>query len=204
MIENENTEIKVGAGGKLVVPHEDFSSEFDVESELNVASSMVKLRKPGRNEWAFYYLNKEISVKLLIHKKNPDGMDSEIYYVEHGLRSGLADELKTVRIIPYYSFSSKTIGLWPLNVNVGLSWYDSAAVLLRQSREFIEANVIRIVSDKANSRYQIRYKSIPTETTIPELERETGELLGEALGEERFIRSVDHPLYRELTEGSSL
>ena len=46
--------------------------------------------------------------------------------------------------------------------------------------ELFEArNAIRVSSDKPNSRYRVRYKPLPFDVAWPE--KETGELLGEAL-----------------------
>ena len=42
-------EIRVGAGGKLVIPREDFDAELDDSEELDLAGMTVpKIRKPGR------------------------------------------------------------------------------------------------------------------------------------------------------------
>ena len=89
-----------------------------------------------------------------------------------------------------------------VNVTPGNSWYESLQELFRQPPEFFARRAVRVVADKENSRYKVLHKPTPRLVTGPA--RPTNELLGEALGEAGFIRSADHPVYRDLTEGEVL
>ena len=98
--------------------------------------------------------------------------------------------------------TARTYGLYLVNVTPENSWYESLQTLLRQPTQFFQQNAIRIVSDKVNSRYRVRFKPMRDPVSWPD--QDTSTLLGEALGPDRFIRSHDHPLYRELIEGVEL
>jgi hypothetical protein len=203
-IEPEPAEpINVGAGGKLIVPREDIGEGIGPETELDlIGPQRLKIRKPGRREWIALDPASELPTRLLIHRPKVDGIEVEYYYVVPELRGAIVDELKMVRVFLCYSFTSRSHFLWPVNVTIDNSWYDSLLSLFGMPREFFGSNAIRVVPDKDKSRYRIRVKPIPTIPTW--LGRATDDLLGEALGADRFINSVDHPLYRDLVEGQEL
>ena len=192
--------ICVGAGGKLIVPHEDIGDDTDAGEELDLTKlRKEKFRKPGRREWFALKLDSELTVRLLIHKPKADGIETEHYYVQPDLRAAIRDELKAIRVFLYVSFTTNEYALWPMNVTLDNSWYESIVPLFKQPTEFFIENEIRVVSDKPNSRYKIKFRPLRSSVTWPD--RPTDELLGEALGEEHFITSPDHELYQELIAG---
>ena len=195
--------IRVGAGGALEVPREDLGAGIDDEAELDLAGMAAqKVRKPGRREWVALNPALELPTRLLLHKPNPDGIEVEHYYVTPGLRAPIRDELKVVRVFPFYSFLTKTHALWIVTVTPENSWYESLVPLFQQPPEFFSGYAVRVVSDKPSSRYRVKYKPLPGPVTWPD--KATQLWLGEALGASRFITSPDHPLYADLTEGDEL
>jgi hypothetical protein len=195
--------IHVGAAGKLIVPYEDLLDDFDDGTEMDLVSGQTKkIRRPDRREWIVLNRESEFHARLLNHKPKADGIDVEHYHVDPSLRRPISDELKGVRVFVFYSLRSKSFGLWIVNVTVDNTWYDSLAQLFKRPAEFFARTAIRVISDKPTSRYRIKLKPLTTEVTWPATA--TNELLGEALGRERFITSADHPLYRDLVDGTEL
>ena len=195
--------IRVGAGGTLIVPREDIGADIDEGSELDLAGMLAqKPRKPGRREWIALNPASELPTRLLLHKPKADGMEVEHYYVDPRLRGPIRDELKEVRVFGYYSFAMKAHALWIVNVTIDNSWYESLQSLFQQPGDFLAANAIRVISDKDGARYRVKHKPIPAPVSWPS--KPTTELLGKALGPDRFITSADHPIYRDLIEGVEL
>ncbi len=200
---NEAEKIDVGAGGTLVVPREDIGADIEPGSEMDTTEMMApKIRKPQRREWVVLNRRAELTTRLLLHKPRLQGLDTQHFFVEQKLRVRIADELKPVRVFPYYSLTTKTKALWVVPVTEANEWYESLAVLLRQPPQFFDANAIRVLSDKDLGKYRIRHKPFDGEVTWSP--KATDELLGEALGPEGFIRTVDHPIYTDLIAGSEL
>jgi hypothetical protein len=191
--------ILVANGGKLVVPREELASDVEVGLELDLGGLVPKVRKPNRREWIALNPASELTTRLLLYKPRPDAIEVEQYYVDPTLRPPIQDELKQVRVLVYWSFQTRTHALWIIGVTPDNTWYESQAALLKQPAEFFATNAIRVISDKPNSRYRIRYKPIPSAVVWPETS--TNELLGEALGRDRFITSPEHPIYRDLIDG---
>jgi hypothetical protein len=199
----ESEEIRVGAGGKLLVPREEIDGEIDESSELDLVGMLpLKVRKPGRREWIALNPTSELTTRMLLHKPMSDGIEVEHYYVTLGLRASILEELKAVRVFVYYSFTTKTHALWVVTVTPENSWYESQAMLFQKPSDFFVSHAVRVFSDRANSRYRVMIKPIPAQVPWPD--RSTELLLGEALGAARFITSPDHPVYRDLTEGTEL
>ena len=195
--------IHVAAGGKLIVPREDLLAELDDGTEMDLVDGLPKkIRKPDRREWIVLNRASEFTIRLLIHKPKADGIEVEHYHIAMPLRDPIRDEFKSVRIFLYYSLKTKTYNLWVLNVTIDNTWYESLAQLFKQPSDFFEKNAIRIVSDKTNQRYRVKFKPFISEITWPT--EEIGVLLAEALGRDRLITSPDHPLYRDLIEGTEL
>jgi hypothetical protein len=196
-------EICVGAGGPLVVPREDLGADIDGASELDLAGMLAqKIRKPDRREWIALNPASELPTRLLLYKPKPDSIEVEYYYVDPKLRDPIRDELKDVRVFVYYSFATKVHSLWIVTVTPGNSWYESQALLFQQSADFFAQNAIRVVSDKGNSRYRVRVK--PTQSCVAWPTKTTEVLLAKAIGPSHFITTPDHPLYRDLVDGTEL
>lgn len=204
-IEHEPVEepIRVGAGGPMIVPREDIGADIDEGTELDLAGLLpLKIRKPGRREWIALNPGLVYPTRLLVHKSNPKDFDEEYYYVEDQLRGPIHDELKAVHIVVFYSFSMKENVLWIRKVTPGERWYESLVPLFQHPPEFFKENAIRIRSDMSRKQYRVSTKPVPGPVTWPS--KTTGVLLGEKLGASGFITSPDHPLYRDLTEGTEL
>ena len=201
--EPADDEIIVGAGGKLVVPREEIGDEVDAGDELALEELRRKvLRKPGRREWIAVNLDSELTVNLLIHKPNPDGIETEYFYITPDLRGPIRSELKAIRVFAYYSFTTGRHALWPVHVTPDNAWYESIAPLFKRTPDWFAQNEIRVIPDKPNSRYRIRYRPVQSDVSWPD--RDMEELLGEAVGEDHFIRSADHPVYADLIDGKDL
>jgi len=204
IIEREHAErIIVGNDGRLRVPREDISADIELGEDLDLKELQAKkIRKPGRREWIALNRQSELPTRLLIHKPKIDGIEVEHYYIDSRLRGPVREELKEVRVFVFYSFVTHSYTLWIINVTIDNSWYESLQVLLNQPTAFFIDNAIRVIPDKPNSRYRVRFKPKPEDVAWPT--KATEELLGEALGPDRFINSTEHPIYRDLIEGTDL
>ena len=201
MSSRESEEIKVGAIGKLVVPREEYSILDDDGDELDLGGG-IKIRRPRRREWIVINKQAEMLTKLILYKENEDDMDTRFLYVEPKLRAAIREELKDVRIIPYYSIKAQRNYLWDVPVTLENSWYESKSKLLKQPDSFFQTTMIRIMSDMDNHKIRVKAKPLDKKITWP---TETTEaLLGEAIGEDNFIRDMSHPIYQELISGVEL
>src|SRR5262249_44865427 len=118
--------VRVAAGGKLLVPREDLDADLDDGSELDLVSAQAKqVRKPDRREWIALKRDSEYPTRLLLHKPKADGIEVEHYYVDPALRHPIADELKSTRSFVYYSFKTRSFGIWIVNVTPDNPWYES-------------------------------------------------------------------------------
>jgi hypothetical protein len=194
--------IRVGAGGPLVVPREDLDADLDDTVEIDLLGGQPKIRKPQRREWIALLPQSELTTRLLLDKPEADGIQTDYYYVNKTLRGPIGKELKTVRVFVYFSFRTQSIGLWVVTVTPGNSWYESLNQLFKQPSEFFAKNAILVASDRAKSRYGVKYRPLPSSVTWPK--KGTEELLGEALGHEHFITTADHPVYQQLIDGTEL
>lgn len=172
-------------------------------SDLDLAASLAKkIRKPHRREWVVINPKPELTTRLLIHKSKADGMDTEHYFVSPDLRVPIWDELRAVRVFNFYSLSARMHALWVVNMTSGNPWYESLAALFRQPQSFFRGNQIRVIADKPHGLYKVKYKPCDVEVLWPE--QSTEDMLGEALGPDRFITTDGHPLYEDLTSGKEL
>jgi hypothetical protein len=195
--------INVGAGGILAVPREDLDADSFAGEDLDLAAGQPKkIRRPDRREFIALSLASEFPTRLLLHKPKADGIEVEHYYIDKSLRGPIDEELKPVRVFLFYSWKTKTHGLWIVNVTLDNTWYESLDHLFKQPADFFTSNAIRVISDKSNSRYRVKFKPMPGKVTWPT--KPTGELLGEALGASHIIKTPDHPVYRDLVEGAEL
>ena len=63
-------------------------------------------------------------------------------------------------------------------------------------------NNVKVLSDKSNSRYRVKYRPMQEKVEWPATTME--ELLGRAVGEDKLITSADHELYSDLVSGETL
>ena len=138
----------------------------------------------------------------LLIVKDEGSFDAQYFFVASELRNKIAQELKPVRVVLYFSLKQQQFYLWPLNVNIGLDWYESVLKLLNKPPSFLESNKFRVKSDKNRQQYRIWHKNHEVQVEWPE--EAIGELLGESLGQDNFISDKEHPVYVELTEGAEL
>jgi hypothetical protein len=193
--------IHVGAGGKLVVPREDIGEGIDPAEELDLEESKgKKIRSPKRDEWIAVNHDAEFHTRLLIYE--PKQMEKEYFYVVPELRGPISDELKGVRVFPFYSFKTKSYALWIIKVTPENSWYESLQALLSRPHEFFQQRAVKVISHKPLQKYRVKHIRMPS--SVEWRPQPTDELLGEALGPEHFITSATHPLYAELVEGEEL
>jgi len=194
--------IYVGAGGKLVVPNESLNADIDDGEEIDSIEILAKIRKPYRLEWIALKRDSELITQMLLHKPHPAAIETDYYFIDEPLRGPIKDELKKLRVFLFYSLPARTFGFWAINIALSNSWYESVATLLKRSPEFFAQNAVRVYSDRANQVYRAKSKTLSIDVAWPA--KTTGELLGEALGPDRFIRSAEHPIYRQLVEGADL
>jgi hypothetical protein len=194
--------VRPGAIQKLVVPREDIGEDIAESEELNPADSQIKIRKPKRREWIVIKRDSELPTRLLVHETKDDTMEKQHYFVAPELRQAIRQEMRDVRVFLYYAANSQTFGLWVVNVNLDNSWYESLQELFVQPVSFFEENEIRVFSDKASNRYKIKFRESATNVDWPK--KPTEELLGEALGDDRFIVEPDHTVYHDLVAGEEL
>jgi hypothetical protein len=203
-VERENPEaILVGHGGPLVVPHEDIGVDPDDGEDLDLGALQVKrIRRPGRREWIALNPALELPTRLLPRRSGPNGLEVEYFFVAPSIRGPIRDELKAVRVFPFWSHTTRSIGLWVVSVTVENSWYESLVPLFQRPADFYSQHAFRIISDRTYARYRAKFKPAPSPVHWPA--EATEELLGEALGPTRFINSPSHPIYQELIEGTDL
>jgi hypothetical protein len=195
--------IHVGAGGKLVVPREDLDADVDDGIELDVTSlQALKIRRPDPLEWIKFNPAFELTTRLLPYTPPNDRFATDYYFVDKALRDPIRGHIRSVRVFLYYSIPTKTFAIWIVNITPGNSWYESIATLFKQPAEFFSKHKIRVQPDTAEQRRRFRHKEEPRPITWPDASTEN--LLGEALGPGGFIRSADHPVYRDLVEGTEL
>jgi hypothetical protein len=173
--------IYVGAGGRLIIPREDFGEDYDDGEDADTEPG-IKLRRMDRREWCAINRESEFTVQMLLHKPKDDQLSYDFYYVEKALRKRIASEMKIVRIFQFYSFKKNRVDLYDVPVTPDNSWYESKNMLLKQPVEFFKGNMIKIISDRDRSRVRVRFKLFEKEISWPTTPME--ELLGEALGQE--------------------
>jgi hypothetical protein len=194
--------ILVGNGGPLVVPREDLAIDLDDGLDLDLGGLQTKkVRRPGRREWISLDPSRGLTTRLLPRPTGPNGLEVEHFFVAPDLRGPVREEIRDVVVYPFFSHSTRTFALWIVNVTPDNSWYESIAPLFQQPANFYAHHAFRVISDRPNGRYRVKYKPAPS----PDWPSQSTEaLLGEALGPLKFIRSADHRVYQELLEGDDL
>lgn len=194
-----NETINVGVGGKLSVPREEAEDE-DTGEELDVSSLHNIIRRPDRHEWFMLNRAREHPTNLVIVKGEEK---DEFYFVAPNLRGPITSELRSVRVFQYYSLTTKRFGVWIVKKTSENSWYESQNSLLKRSPEFFASHQILIRSDKKDKVYRAWAKAYAGPSIVWPTES-MADILGEALGSERYITSAEHPIYRDLIDGEEL
>lgn len=195
--------IRVGAGGPLSVPREDLG--LDHSSDLDFgAYQPAPVRRPGRLEWIALKPAISLETRLLPLASGPGGMDKTWYYVDPDLRGPIREEIRDCLVHPFYSELHRSLFLWIVTINEGNAWYESLRPALEQPESFYDSHFVRIISSRLAGRYKCKQRPANVANLYQWPNRLVTELLGEALGPDNFITSVDHPVYRELVAGQDL
>ena len=196
------TKIEPAKTTSLVIPRASIADDADVGSDMDQELNDLrekKLRKPGRREWVTLNVESEYPVRALIHKPQKDSPETHYYYVAPELQGPIRDELKLVRLFLYYSAMTEEFAIWPVNVTVGNSWYESIAPLFKKyDQDFFDSNEIKVVPSTENGRYKIRRRAVEESVTWPSQPME--EMVAEAFGEQ-LITEPSHEVYADLVAG---
>jgi hypothetical protein len=131
-----------------------------------------------------------------------EGRDPHL--VAHSVAEAKKDDEDTIRpvMLVRYVLMNGTEGLWPLKLNPpegkANRWNTSAMTVLRVAES---GKWVRIIS-KGEYRYSVSKKTL--EETPPRFsERSFKELVNDAFPPDRVVKSLDHPIWDELANGSS-
>jgi len=189
--------------GRLIV-HEEAPDAISTGEELGGPNARVRFRWPDRLEWIKAAFARSFTSNMLVVKA-PGAMEKQYFFVDQKLRDRIDAELKHVRIIPIYSLAGGHISLWPVEIPPPTGkneWFDRLGKLLRKPPEFFPDKKLRVYWDHASKIYRV--KVLPDSTPVAWPEKDTRELAGEALGEEAFVRTEDHPIFTDLVAGTEL
>jgi hypothetical protein len=195
--EPSDDRISVGAGGILSIPAEtgDDLDDDDEEDVQAVGGTTIRERKPSRRLRVIFNPALRHPTKLLVHKPNgDDSPDEELYWIDKPLRKYVRRELRDVLAMLYYIPKLKTFRVWLLKRSPGNSYYDSLHdKLLKQPDDFFEKYEVRVAADTDAKEYVIRRKPRSVKN-VPWPTKPMDQIVGEALGPDRIIRSKDHPI----------
>ena len=184
----------------LIVPSVDVGVN-DLGTDVDFSSQMsLLIRKPSLYEWFFLYPQRVLTTRLLPLKVSAGAMETEWYFVDKScltprVKAGLA----SVLVAPWYSDRDRLWYLWIVTISSS-SWFRTAQPLFAQPAESYASTMFTIASDRKLSKYRVWVK--PSEYPAPPAPpRPTGELLGEALGSDGWIRDLNHPVMKKLNVG---
>lgn len=194
-------QIHVGAIKKLEVPEEDFTADAPGGEDVDFTTqTKPPIRKPEQYELFAVLPSRVLLTRLLAVKTGPGGIETSYYYVEPALRGPVFQGMRNVQVIPWWSFRDKRWYLWVLNYNPDGTWFGSLQPLLEQSADYYENAAFTVATDRERGRYSVRKHRAPSKSPA-DPGRTTRAMLGQALGPKGFIDSIDHPVYKRLTEG---
>ena len=131
-----------------------------------------------------------------------EGRDPHL--VAHAIAEAKKDDEDTIRpiMLVRYVLMNDTEGLWPVKLNPpdgkANRWNTSAMTALRTAES---GKWVRLIS-KGEYRYSVSKKTL--EETPPRFsERRFAELVNDAFPPDRVIKSLDHPIWDELANGST-
>lgn len=198
--------INLGALHQLVVPEEDLGLDAGGE-DLDFSQQMLALvRRPDPQRWFALVEGYWMPTRLLAVASSTSEFGTDWYCVmDPAAKSAVRQYLKDVLVVPCYLVHAKVWTIWIIPVSP-TKWYGSVEPLFRQDPELYTSCVFRVLADRSHGCYHVKHELISLlqpRCTMPSTPtRAVGELLGEALGDTRFIRSVSHPVVRDLTMGS--
>jgi len=156
----------------------------------------VPVRRPGRNEFFRVNPDPDMTVDWYVIERDDD-LDREVYWVTQEFRGDLLDELKPVRIFTCIN-KRGTVFLWParlpgLDNRLGRRWHESALEIA----EFAKTSWVKMQGKRDLGAYELyRARGDLGDPVWPD--KPLGDLLRLAFQGDRLIKSLDHPVLREL------
>lgn len=187
-----------------IEPDEGLEDGF---SEEYSPGEPIPLGKPEKDDWVALHSDAVKGVSFgftvrLLRRKQRGEFAPEYFYVSKPLRARVRRQMVQVRPILFYSFLERRVGIWPLAVTRGNAYYESIAQLLAADHAYLSSHEFTIFADQSLRRYRTYVSPIRRAVNWPT--ESIGQLLARALGEERMILDVTHPVYVESTKGIEL
>ena len=203
--EDGDRRINLGALHQLVVPEEDLSLDAGGE-DLDFSESMLAVvRRPQEQKW-FALMDGYWMQTRLVEVADPTSEYGVHWHwtTDPATRSALRGYLRDVMVVPCYLLQAKVWSIWVIRVGDHRWWFE-VEPLFRQTPEFYQNYAFRVISDRGFTVKHDLISELGPRITLPQHPtRSVGELLGESLGRDRFIKNMDHPVVRELTRGQIL
>ncbi len=191
--------------GTLIVPAESVGDYDDGGEDIDTGvDSAPVIARPGPNEWITVLIASVICTRLVRIQKDAKGFDVEFFYPAKEIRRGIADDIRSFRVCPYFSHLKKKVNLWltPVSEPGTSGWGDTLAWLFAQPTQWHAERAIRVRADREAAKYRFRAKPITGNPSQPAID--TSALLGAAIGQKGFINDVSHPIYLKLQEGEEV
>ncbi len=159
--------------------------------------------KPDQFEKFMICAQQLFETVLLVLRTGVNGYDVRYYYVELALQREVASAMKAVVVIPWWSFRDRRWSLWVVNASEESSYFANLKPILEQPEEYYRGVSFTVETKKDGGRY--RFLKFPETRKFPANPgRPTGLMLGQAIGAQGFIRSIDQPVFKQLTEGEEV
>jgi len=200
--------VDLGSLLQLVVPAEDLGLDATGE-DLDFSQQMLAIvRRPDPQRWFALIKGYWMSTRLLAVASKTSEFGTDWYCVaDPAAKAAIRQYMKDVMVVPCYLVHARVWTVWLIPVSA-TKWYGSVEPLFRLAPEFYTENVFRVLADRSHGCYHVKSELISEmqpPITMPAIQTRTvGELLGEALGDNQFIRSVSHPVVRDLTRGKQV
>jgi hypothetical protein len=200
MVEIEKVE--AGAGALPPIVPENPGGDFDIGEEFE--DGITPILKPKRDEWVRLLVGRAIKVRLYARQRPGQSFQTDYYYVDPAIRRAVAGELRLFTVVPYQSVTLGRVGLLvvPAAEPGASGWGDSMLALLGKPALWHAGHAVRIRADRERGRYGIRQK--PCAEAVTEPTEPTEALLSAALGADRYVRDVTHPVYLQMVEGEEI
>jgi len=179
------------------VPLGTFTPGEDVDFSRQVK---CEIRKPADFEKFHICIEQVLETVLLIHRTGVKGMDVHYYSVAENLQREVAFAIKPVIVIPWWSLRDSRWCLWIVSASDGSSYYDYLKPHLEQPLEYYQRYSFTVRQNKETARWDFQ-KYEETRKFPRDPGRDTGKMLGQAIGTQGFIDKADHSVYQVLTSG---
>jgi hypothetical protein len=198
-----------GAGPLLEIPAMDLDPDRGDAGEplqLDPALMTVAIDRPGPHSWVQLFPDRVLRTVLLAHK--PDRNGSPVYhYVTPELQSAVKKDLKQVQIYLVYDTSGPGEAyLWIVPESEFSPYFNAVQQVLARGESIVKDHFVRFVNaEKRGRTCDVRVRPRGPDDPAPVLpSRPISQLLPEALGKDRIISAVSHPVYVSLTAGGRL